>query len=86
MPRWSCLIRQLPAPSHLRIQRRCAHIIRPAEQRCRAALQHASVAFAHKHHNHERKQAAQQPKARVCGKCLGRTYSVIASAMAAART
>ena len=52
MPR-SCLIRQLPAPSHLRIQRQlCTHIMRPAEQR---RCTHASSSCTNTAAPHENK-------------------------------
>ena len=52
MPRWSCLIRLLPAPSHLRSSASCAHIMRPAEQR-RCA--HASLSCTNTVGSHENK-------------------------------
>ena len=66
MPR-SCLIRQLPAPSHLRIQRQlCTH-----HTPHRAALPHSCIAITHKHHNHARKQAVAQQTLHACGNSSG---------------
>ena len=67
MPR-SCLIRQLPAPSHLRIQRQlCTH-----HTPHRAALLHPRIVIVYKPRRATRKQAAAERTARARGKCLGR--------------
>ena len=61
-------IRQLPAPSHLRIRRqlRIHHTPR------RAALLHPRIVIVYKHRRVARKQAAAEQTAHVCGKSLGR--------------
>jgi hypothetical protein len=77
MPRWSCLIRLLPAPSHLRSSASCAHIMRPAEQR-RCA--HASLSCTNTVGSHENKprQSKQLVHAAIASVVLN---SAIASAV-----
>ena len=67
MPR-SCLIRQLPAPPHLRIQRQ----LRIHHTPHRAALLHPRIAIMYKHRSAARKQAAAEQTARARGNSLGR--------------
>ena len=64
----SCLIRQLPAPSHLRIQRQLCRHHTPH----RAAPLHPRIAIVYKHRSDARKQAAAEQTAHARGKSLGR--------------
>ena len=64
----SCLIRQLPAPSHLRIQRQlCVH-----HTPHRAVPLHPRILITFKHRSCARKQAAAEQTAHARGKSLGR--------------
>jgi len=67
MPR-SCLIRQLPAPSHLRIQRQ----LRTHHTPHRAAPLHPRIVIVDIHRRAARKQAAAEQTAHARGKCLSR--------------
>ena len=64
----SCLIRQLPAPSHLRIQRQ----LRTQHAARWAAPLHARIVIVCKHRRAARKQAAAEQTAHARGKSLGR--------------
>ena len=64
----SCLIWQLPAPPHLRIQRQlCVH-----HTPHRAAPLHPRILITFKHRSCARKQAAAEQAAHARGKSLGR--------------
>jgi hypothetical protein len=67
LPR-SCLIQQLPAPPHLRIQRQlCTH-----HTPRRAVPLHPRIIIVYKHRRVTRKQAAAEQTARVRGNSSGR--------------
>ena len=64
----SCLIRQLPAPSHMRIQRQ----LRTHHTPHRAAPLHPRIAIVYKHRRVARIQAAAEQTGRARGNSFGR--------------